>query len=371
MIPKNATQSETDKVWNTRNRAIYRILGKIPTIAANAFRHKIGRPFNHPMPNNLDYSANFWFMMDKLNDPNHKVDARLSSIFDRLFIILAEHGSNCSTVIMRHLASSGVDPYTALAGSFASLFGERKCHSVIHMLQKIKNEDEILSFIQSSKTSKQKLPGFGNRVYKVIDPRVPLIKTLVYEAIEIFGTSNTVQIAIKFEEIVSSDDYYLTRKIYANVDYWTAILLHLCQFPPDFFTVVLAIPRVAGFLAHWIECLDDPEYKIFRPRQIYVGHESRDILIEDSLKNSGGIGKQDYIRRDINFEDKLISIDKEIRELKSQVLQSKGFLGRVFEGDKNKLLKERILNLQKQREGLVGRRSSRIECFVDEVEISF
>ncbi|KAJ3217545.1 hypothetical protein HK099_005435 [Clydaea vesicula] len=275
-----------------------------PALQANTFRHRIGRSYNNPMPLNADnisaddYCGNIWYMIDKLNQPDFKPDKRLVKVLDKLFILLAENGSNCSTSTMRHLISSGVDPYTALAGSMSALFGERKCHAVIDMLSDIgtvENVQLFLSMVKRKETDTSKLysnihipqhnrkkkvsgkplrlMGFGHRVYKTVDPRVKIAKSLALEVFEIFGKDDICELAIELEEAALNDEYVTSRKLYPNVDYWTAVILHCCKFPKDMFPVWLAVPRVAGFLAHWIESIDDPEYKIFRPRQIYVGNE--------------------------------------------------------------------------------------------------
>ncbi|KAI8849551.1 citrate synthase-like protein [Chytridium lagenaria] len=275
-----------------RTKAIVRMLGKVPTIAANAYRHRIGREYNQPSPGCLNYTENLLYMIDKLNEPDYKPDQRLVKILDKVFILLAEHGSNCSTVMMRHLASSGVDPYTALSGSAGALFGERKASAVIGMLRqigKVENIQVFLSMVKrkqtitgslsdpivtpdvSMKTKTQRsrptrLMGFGHRIYKTHDPRVRICKGLAMELFELMG---------KGEEAVLADEWFVKRGLFPNIDYWSAMVFHTLGFPPDMFPVLVCIPRVAGFIAHWQESLDDPEYKIYRPRQVYIGEHHR------------------------------------------------------------------------------------------------
>ncbi|TPX67369.1 hypothetical protein SpCBS45565_g03810 [Spizellomyces sp. 'palustris'] len=293
-------QEKAEAVRSVRNRAIFRMLGKIPTIAANVYRHRLGRPYNHPMPNCLDYCENVLYMMDKLNEPDFKPDPRLVKILNSMFILLAEHGSNCSTVLMRHLISSGVDPYTALSGAAGALFGERKASAVVDMLKQIGKVEKIQLFLSmvkrketdaaalygsnglgSGKKATQKntrplrLMGFGHRIYKAGDPRVRVAKKVAFELFDLMGKDKLVEIAIALEEAVMGDEWFVQRGLYANIDFWTAVVFHTLRFPPDMFPVLMTVPRVAGFVANCLESLDDPEYKIYRPRQVYIGETLR------------------------------------------------------------------------------------------------
>ncbi|TPX60390.1 hypothetical protein PhCBS80983_g01809 [Powellomyces hirtus] len=297
MLPKVAagqkkTEQEEEKakdVRAARNRAVFRMFGKVPTIAANVYRHRLGRPYNHPMPNSTNYTENILYMMDKLNEPNYKPDPRLVKILDTMFILLAEHGSNCSTVMMRHLMSSGVDPYTALSGAAGALFGERKATEVIDMLKQIGKVEKIQLFLTKVKRKDSsvgvsptqradrplRLMGFGHRVYRHGDPRVRIAKKMAFQLFDLMGKDHIANLAIALEEAAGADEWFIKRGLHANVDFWTAIVFHTLRFPTDMFPVLMTVPRVAGFVANCWESLDDPEYKIFRPRQIYIGEVIR------------------------------------------------------------------------------------------------
>ncbi|KAI8928587.1 citrate synthase-like protein [Entophlyctis helioformis] len=291
---KTPTPEEADrirKVDETRNATIYRMVGRMTTIAANAYRHRLGRPFNRPLAGSMDYCENLLYMMDKLNEIDYRPDPRLVKILNKVFILLAESGSNCSTVMMRHLASSGVDPYTALSGAAGALFGERKSSAVVDMLKRIGSVDridEFLSLVKQSGTTARdsiatfsprknrlRLMGFGHRIWKTHDPRVRLCKTLTLELFEIMGKGELGEIALQLEARALSDPYFINRKLYPNIDYWTGVFFHTLQFPSDMFPVWMLLPRVAGMIAHLVESIDDPEYKIYRPRQIYIGENHR------------------------------------------------------------------------------------------------
>ncbi|EGF79734.1 hypothetical protein BATDEDRAFT_35262 [Batrachochytrium dendrobatidis JAM81] len=294
---KNPTAEEAELIKSAetaRSRAIYRILGKIPTIAANAYRHRLGRPYNAPMFNGNDYCENILYMMDRLNEPDYHPDPRLVKILNKVFILLAENGSNCSTIMVRHLSSSGVDPFTNLAGAAGALFGERKTAAVIQMLQKIGSVDKIDEYLllvkqpgknseatdaslggMSTRKSRVRLMGFGHRIYKTHDPRVRICKNLVLELFELMGKDHIGDIAIALEAKALADPYFTDRKLYPNIDYWMGVLFHTMQFPSDMFPVWMFIPRVAGMIAHLIENIDDAEFKIYRPRQVYIGSGRR------------------------------------------------------------------------------------------------
>ncbi|KAL2915216.1 hypothetical protein HK105_205323 [Polyrhizophydium stewartii] len=285
---KEPTDDEAARIASAeaaRNRAIARILGKVPTIAANAYRHRQGRPYNSPMHNGRDYCENLLYMMDALNEPSYRPDPRLVKILNKVFILLAENGSNCSSVMIRHLASSGVDPYTALSGAAGALFGERKSAAVIEMLQKIGSVDKIDAFLELVKSggsaapghrkSRVRLMGFGHRIYKTQDPRVRICKGLVLELFELMGKDSIGDLALALEAKALADPYFTERKLNPNIDYWTGLLFYTLRFPSDMFPVWMFIPRAAGMVAHLIESIDDPEFKIFRPRQIYIGENHR------------------------------------------------------------------------------------------------
>ncbi|KAJ3201035.1 hypothetical protein HDU67_001639 [Dinochytrium kinnereticum] len=290
-------QAKIAAVKAARTRAIVRMLGKVPTIASNVYRHRIGREYNKPMPGCTNFTENLLYMMDKLNEPDYKPDPRLVRILDKMFILLAEHGSNCSTVMMRHLASSGVDPYTALSGASGALFGERKSSAVIGMLRqigKVENIQVFLSMVKrrqtitgslsdpiptaadavpksTARSRPTRLMGFGHRIYKTHDPRVKICKELALELFELLGKGDYGELSLALEEAALGDEWFVKRGLFPNIDYWSAIVFHTLGFPPDMFPVLMSVPRVAGLIAHWQESLDDPEYKIYRPRQIYTG----------------------------------------------------------------------------------------------------
>ncbi|KAI9221084.1 citrate synthase-like protein [Blastocladiella britannica] len=308
---------------HVRVKQVYRILGKLPTIAANVFRHREGRPYNHPMPSPRSLTENFMYMLDKLNEEEYVPDKTLVSILDRAFILLAEHGSACSTVAMRHLVSSGVDPFTATAGACGTLFGERKAGEVVRMLQTIDTVADVLPYLDAVKhkratfdradgngngtgvapalsrattalptpetpkgipvpTAPLKLMGFGHRIYKVPDPRVAIMRDLVLECYrhiyhqdpETQVSGHLVHLGFKLEEAVGNDGWFTGRKIFANIDFYTGLLLHTMGFPHDMFPVIMAIPRSTGYLAHFMECVDAKE-PIYRPRQVYTGSQQR------------------------------------------------------------------------------------------------
>lgn len=267
------------KTWRVRNKQIHRILGTVPTIAAYSYRHRIGRPYVNASHQNLSYAENFLYMIDRLSNANYTPHPRLARALDILFILHAEHEMNCSTAAMRHLASSGVDVYSALAGANAALYGPSHGGAnaaVVYMLQKIGSLENIPKFIEDVKAKKAKLMGFGHRVYKNYDPRARIIKKLAEEVFSIIGREPLVEVALELERIALSDKYFIERKLYPNVDFYSGLIYKAMGFPTDFFTVLFAIPRTAGWLAHFVEYLDDPENNILRPRQVYLGYDYRD-----------------------------------------------------------------------------------------------
>jgi len=269
-----------------RNKQIYRILGKTPTIAACAYRHRIGRPYNTPV-NTLNYTENFLAMMDRLSEPNYKPHPKLEHALDVLFILHAEHELNCSTAAMRHLASSNLDPYTCVAGSAAALYGPLHGganEAVLRMLENIGSIDKIPEYIELVKAKKKKLFGFGHRIYKNYDPRARIIRKIAYEVFEILGKEPLIEVAKELESKALSDSYFIERKLYPNVDFYSGLIYKAMGFPTDMFPVLFAIPRTAGWLAHWNEMLDDPENKIVRPRQVYVGASKRDYVSMEERK---------------------------------------------------------------------------------------
>jgi citrate synthase len=263
-----------------RQKQIWRILGKLPTIAAFAYRRRIGRPFNYP-DSTLGYTANFLYMLDYLNERNYEVNPVLARALDVLFILHADHEQNCSTATMRGVGSSRVDPYSAMAAAAAALYGPLHGganEAVLRMLTQIGNVNAIPAYIERVKKGEMRLMGFGHRVYKNYDPRASIIKKVANEVFEVTGSNPLIDIAVELERIALSDDYFISRKLYPNVDFYSGIIYQAMRFPTDMFPVLFAIPRASGWLAQWIEMIDDPDQKIARPRQIYLGYDKRDYV---------------------------------------------------------------------------------------------
>ncbi|KAJ7542326.1 hypothetical protein O6H91_10G100900 [Diphasiastrum complanatum] len=263
-------------LYNTeavQDKQIVRILGKVPTLAAAAYLRMAGRPPVGPF-NNLSYTENFLYMLDSLGDRNYKPNLRLARTLDILFILHAEHEMNCSTAAVRHLASSGVDVYTAIAGGTGALYGPLHGganEAVLKMLSEIGSIDNIPEFIEGVKNRKRKMSGFGHRVYKNYDPRAKVIRKLADEVFSIVGRDPLIEVAVELEKAALSDDYFVKRKLYPNVDFYSGLIYRALGFPTEFFPVLFAIPRMAGYLAHWKESLSDPDAKIMRPQQWYTG----------------------------------------------------------------------------------------------------
>ncbi|KAM7255304.1 hypothetical protein ACFE04_020545 [Oxalis oulophora] len=256
-----------------RDKQIARILGKAPVIAAAAYLRITGRSPVLPS-SKLSYSENFLYMLDSMGDRSYKPNPRLARVIDVLFILHAEHEMNCSTAAARHLASSGVDVYTALAGAVGALYGPLHGganEAVLKMLSEIGTVENIPEFIEGVKNRKQKMSGFGHRVYKNYDPRAKVIRKLADEVFSIVGRDPLIEVAVALEKAALSDEYFIKRKLYPNVDFYSGLIYRAMGFPPEFFTVLFAIPRMAGYLAHWRESLDDPDTKIMRPQQVYTG----------------------------------------------------------------------------------------------------
>ncbi|XP_077251074.1 citrate synthase, glyoxysomal-like [Tasmannia lanceolata] len=256
-----------------RDKQIARILGKAPTIAAAAYLRMAGRPPVLPS-SNLSYSENFLYMLDSLGNRTYKPNPRLARVIDILFILHAEHEMNCSTAAARHLASSGVDVYTALAGAVGALYGPLHGganEAVLKMLNEIGTVENIPEFIEGVKNRQRKMSGFGHRVYKNYDPRAKVIRKLAEEVFSIVGRDPLIEVAVALEKAALSDEYFVKRKLYPNVDFYSGLIYRAMGFPTEFFPVLFAVPRMAGYLAHWRESLDDPDTKIMRPQQVYTG----------------------------------------------------------------------------------------------------
>ncbi len=263
-----------------REKQIWRILGMLPTVAAFAYRHRIGRPYNYP-DNSLSYSANLLYMLDYMNQRNYEVNPVVARAMDVLFILHADHEQNCSTSTMRGVGSSRVDPYCALSAAAAALYGPLHGganEAVLLMLNEIGTVSNIPGFIEKVKKGEGRLMGFGHRVYKNYDPRAKIIRQVAHEVFAVTGSNPLLDVAVELERIALQDDYFISRKLYPNVDFYSGIIYQAIRFPIDMFPFLFAIPRASGWLAQWLEMLDDPEQKIARPRQIYTGYDTRDYV---------------------------------------------------------------------------------------------
>jgi citrate synthase len=263
----------------SRQKQIIRLIAKMPTLAAAAHRFSVGMPFVYP-DNTLDFASNFLSMMWKVAEPRFEPNPVLAHALDVLFILHADHEQNCSTTAMRVVGSSHADPYSATAAAAAALYGPRHGganEQVIRMLYDIGHIDNIPAFIADVKAGGGRLQGFGHRVYKSYDPRAKIIKRTAEEVFEITGKNPLLDIALKLEEIALNDEYFLSRKLYPNVDFYSGLIYQAMGFPLEMFPVLFAIPRTVGWLAHWAELLDQ-DSKIARPRQLYIGVEPRDYV---------------------------------------------------------------------------------------------
>jgi len=257
---------------------IQRLIGKVPTIAAHTYRHNLGFPHVYP-DNDLSYTENFMNMLWKMVEPKYHANPVLSRALDILFILHADHEQNCSTNVMRAVGSSEADPYLCIAAAAAALSGPLHGganEEVLRMLEEIGAKEKVPAYIERVKTGSIKLMGFGHRVYKNYDPRAKVIKWAAERVFEVTGRNPQLEIALELERIALQDDYFVKRRLYPNVDFYSGIIYQALGFPPEMFTVLFAVPRTVGWLAQWEEMLRDPEQKIARPRQIYAGYECRD-----------------------------------------------------------------------------------------------
>ena len=273
---------------DSRKLQVRRLIGKILTLAAMSFRHSMGFPYVLP-DNELSYAGNFLSMMFKMTELRYKPNPVLERALDVLFILHADHEQNCSTSSLRAVASSGVDPFSAIAAGCAALYGPLHGganEAVIRMLMKIGSIDKVPEFIQSVKDGEGRLMGFGHRVYKNYDPRAKIIKDIAFQVFEETGRNPLLDMALELERIALEDDYFVSRKLYPNVDFYSGLIYQAMGFPMDMFPVLFAIGRVPGWLAQWIEHVKDDEQKIARPRQIYLGEDERTFVpMEDRPKN--------------------------------------------------------------------------------------
>jgi citrate synthase len=261
---------------DSRQKQIVRLIAKMPTLAAACHRFSVGQPFVYP-DNSLSFTANFLAMMWKIAEPRYDANPALANALDVLFILHADHEQNCGTTAMRTVGSAHADPYSACAAAAAALYGPRHGganEAVIKMLTEIGSIDNVDAFLADVKAGKGRLQGFGHRVYKNYDPRAKIIKETADEVFAITGKNPLLDIALKLEEVALSDEYFTSRRLYPNVDFYSGLIYQAMGFPIEMFTVLFAIPRTAGWLAHWTELLDQDQ-KIYRPRQLYVGADER------------------------------------------------------------------------------------------------
>jgi citrate synthase len=270
---KNIFSSESRRLQTIR------LIAKVPTIAAYAYRHSIGRPYNQP-DNDLSYSGNFVNMLFRMTG-KYVVNPVLERALDVLFILHADHEQNCSTSTMRNIGSAHADPYSSLAGAAAALYGPLHGganEAVLRMLTEIGSLKNVPAFIKRVKGGDGRLMGFGHRVYKSYDPRAAIIKRIADLVFEVTGKNPLLEIALELERIALEDEYFVTRKLYPNVDFYSGLIYQAMGFPVEMFPVLFAIPRTAGWIAQWEEMLLDPDQKIARPRQIYIGPSKRDYV---------------------------------------------------------------------------------------------
>ncbi len=263
-----------------RYMAAIRMMAKVPTLAAFAYRHNMGLPYVYP-DNDLRYPGNFLSMMFRKTEARYEPDPRLERALDVLFILHADHEQNCSTNAVRGVGSSQVDPYSAVAAGVAALYGPLHGganEAVLRMLRRIETVENVPDFLEGVKNREERLMGFGHRVYKNYDPRARIIEQHMDEVFEATEYNPLVEIARELEKRALDDEYFTSRKLYPNVDYYSGIIYEALQIPTEMFTVIFAIPRTSGWVAQWMELNDDPEQKIARPRQVYIGERDRDFV---------------------------------------------------------------------------------------------
>jgi citrate synthase len=274
---------DANDIKNPENRHIQtiRLIAKMPTLAAFAYRHAMGMPYVYP-DNDLQYSGNFLNMMYKMTELKYEPDPRLERALDILFILHADHEQNCSTSAVRSVGSSQVDPYSAIAAGIAALYGPLHGganEAVLRMLKRIESTENIPDFIKGVKEGDERLMGFGHRVYKNYDPRAKIIKKATEDVFEVTGKQNPLlHIATELEKIALEDDYFVSRKLYPNVDFYSGLIYEAMGLPVQMFPVMFAIGRTSGWIAQWLEMVQDSEQKIARPRQVYTGERQRDYV---------------------------------------------------------------------------------------------
>ena len=261
-----------------RTKQIHRLIAKMPTIAAFAYRHSVGLPYAYP-DNDLSYTGNFLNMMFKTTEVKYQPNPVLERALNVLFILHADHEQNCSTSVMRGIGSSQSDPYSAIAGAAAALYGPLHGganEAVLRMLNEIGSKANVPAYIERVKSGEVRLMGFGHRIYKNYDPRARIIKEIADQVFEVTGSNPVLDIALELERIALEEEYFIERKLYPNVDFYSGIIYQAMGFPVDMFPVLFAIARTSGWAAQWVEMLNDTEQKIARPRQIYLGYDERD-----------------------------------------------------------------------------------------------
>ena len=276
---------DANEIQDPENRMIQsiRLIAKMPTLAAFAFRHTRGQPYVYP-DNDLRYPGNFLGMLYKMTELKYQPDPRLERALDILFILHADHEQNCSTNAVRAVGSSQVDPYSAVAAGIAALYGPLHGganEAVLRMLRRVGSKENIPAFMKGVKQGDERLMGFGHRVYKNYDPRAKIIKKACEDVFEVTGTNPLLDIAVELEKIALEDEYFVSRKLYPNVDFYSGLIYEALGMPVDMFPVLFAIPRTSGWLSQWLEMINDKEQKIARPRQIYTGSRVRDYVALD------------------------------------------------------------------------------------------
>ena len=279
---------EAKRIFDVKSRhdQTYRLISKMPTLAAFAYRHSLGLPYSYP-DNDLSYTGNFLNMLFKMTDLKYKPHPVLERALDILFILHADHEQNCSANAMRSVGSSQVDPYSAVAAAAAALYGPLHGganEAVLRMLMEIGAKSKVVEFIKKVKGGEGRLMGFGHRVYKNYDPRAKIIKEIADQVFEVKGRNPLLEIALELERIALEDEYFIRRKLYPNVDFYSGLIYQSMGLPMDMFPVLFAIPRTSGWIAQWEEMLTDPEQKLARPKQVYLGAGVRDYVPIDKRR---------------------------------------------------------------------------------------
>jgi len=273
---------DSRNVTDPENRRLQlaRLIAKVPAIAASAYRHNQGWPINRP-DDSLSYVGNFLNMMFRMTEVKYEPNPVLERALNILFVLHADHEQNCGTTAMRVIGSSQADPYSSLAGAAAALYGPlhgAANEAVLSQLERIGTVERVPEYIESVKRGERRLMGFGHRVYKNYDPRCKIIKKTAEEVFRVTGKDELLDVALELERIALEDDYFVSRKLFPNVDFYSGLIYRAMKLPTNLFTVMFAVPRTCGWLAHWLEAFDDPEQKLMRPRQIYSGSEERDFV---------------------------------------------------------------------------------------------